>query len=146
VAESPVIYALTAKRAELSGLVLDLERQASRHRAELVHLDATLRLFAPDLVPATIRPRGKGHRSSLFTTGELSGFILDAMREASAPLSSRELAERLMVRKGMDVNDAQARKKVQTLIRNGLSAHKRRGTLASVGEGWDTRWKVAEPE
>ena len=143
-AESPVIYALTAKRAELSGAIVDLERTAARHKADLVHVDATLRLFAPDLVPASIRPRGKSHKSSLFTPGELAGFVLDQLREAAAPVSSRDLTERLMARKGLDANDRRTLEAMQVKVRATLSAHRRRGVLECTGHGWETRWKVAE--
>ena len=142
-AEPLVISLLSAKRSELSGLILDLERTAARHKAELVHLDATLRLFDPDLVPATIRPRGKAHRSTLFATGELTGFILDCCRDATAPISSRDLTERVMVKKGLDVNDRKCREEMQTRVRAALSAHRRRGVLECLGAGWNTRWAVA---
>ena len=143
-AEPLVISILSAKRAELSGIILDLERTVERHQAELVHLDATLRLFDPDVVPSAIRPLGKAHRSTIFSTGELGGFILGTLRESSTPITCRELAERLMVKKGMDVNDSHTRKNMQTRVRNCLAAHRKRGVLITTGHGWDTRWGVAE--
>jgi hypothetical protein len=102
------MYALTAKRAELSGLMLDLERQAAQHKAELVHLDATLRLFDPDVVPALIRPKGRSNPNTLFASGELSSFILGVIRE-DVTATSHEVAERMMERKGMDVSDRKTR-------------------------------------
>ena len=49
--EPCVVSALRDKRAEISGMIADLEKELSRQRADLAHLDATLRLFAPDLAP-----------------------------------------------------------------------------------------------
>ena len=46
-AESHVVSALVAKRAEIAGVIAQTERQLGQFRADLVHLDATLRLFAP---------------------------------------------------------------------------------------------------
>jgi hypothetical protein len=54
-AEPHVVAALKDKRADLSGTIADLEKQISQHRADLLHVDAVLRLFAPDLEPAAIR-------------------------------------------------------------------------------------------
>lgn len=50
-AEPHVMDALRAKRSELSGIVNRLEQQIVQHRASLVHLDAVMRLFDPDLAP-----------------------------------------------------------------------------------------------
>jgi hypothetical protein len=53
-AESHVVSALVSKRAEIAGLIARTEQQLGQFRADLVHLDATLRLFAPGLEPKTI--------------------------------------------------------------------------------------------
>jgi len=54
-AEPHVIDALRGKRSELSGIVSHLEQQIVQHRASLVHLDAAMRLFDPDLVLGACR-------------------------------------------------------------------------------------------
>ena len=53
-AESHVVSALVSKRAEIAGLIARKEQQLGQFRADLVHLNATLRLFAPGLEPKTI--------------------------------------------------------------------------------------------
>ncbi len=55
-AEPHVMDALRGKRSELSGIVSRLEQQIVHHRASLVHLDAAMRLFDPDLVPEESGP------------------------------------------------------------------------------------------
>ena len=52
--EPHVIGALRDKRSELAGMVISLERQLVQHRASLTHLDATMRLFDPELRPEDI--------------------------------------------------------------------------------------------
>jgi hypothetical protein len=49
--ELHVMHALRNKRAELAGTLIQLERQLVRQRADLTHLDATKRLFDPDIQP-----------------------------------------------------------------------------------------------
>jgi hypothetical protein len=56
-AEPHVIGALRSKRSELAGMVMSLERQLVQHRASLTHLDATMRLFDPELRPEEIPSR-----------------------------------------------------------------------------------------
>jgi hypothetical protein len=48
-AGSHVVSALVAKRSDVAGLIADLERKAALQRADLVHVDAVLRLYAPEL-------------------------------------------------------------------------------------------------
>ena len=58
-AESCVASALVNERAEIAGMIARTEQQLGQFRTELVHLDATLRLFAPDLEPKTIPAKKK---------------------------------------------------------------------------------------
>jgi len=53
-AESHVVSALVNKRAEIAGMIARTEQQLGQFRADLVHLDATIRLFAPGMEPQTI--------------------------------------------------------------------------------------------
>ena len=46
-AESHVVSALVSKRAEIAGLIAPTQQQLGEFRADLAHLDATVRLFAP---------------------------------------------------------------------------------------------------
>ncbi len=68
--EPHVIGALRRKRSELGGVVNQLEQRLVRHRADLAHLDATMRLFDPDSRPQEIRPRQQRARSVWFRPGE----------------------------------------------------------------------------
>ncbi len=72
--EPRVIDALREKRSELSGIVSHLEQQIVHHRANLVHLDAAMRLFDPDLAPGEAGPRQQRPRSAWFHPG--AGSIL----------------------------------------------------------------------
>ena len=51
------LSALIRKRAELAGEIEATSAQLAQMRANLVHLDAVLRLLDPDAVPAEIAPK-----------------------------------------------------------------------------------------
>lgn len=57
-AESHVVSALANKRAEIAGMIARTQQQLGQFRADLVHLDATIRLFAPAMEPATASSGG----------------------------------------------------------------------------------------
>src|SRR5271154_4736475 len=81
-AEPHVVSALRAKRAEISGHVHDLERKLARHRASLAAIDATIRLYAPELDPDSIQPKRTYRRTRYFAKGELQRRVIAVLREA----------------------------------------------------------------
>ena len=101
-AELHVIGALRNKRAELAGTLRQLEQQLAGHRANLAHLDATMRLFDPNVRPKDIRPRQVRARNAWFRQGECLRLIYDELREAiinRAPVRQmKEISQRSGVR------------------------------------------------
>jgi hypothetical protein len=53
--EPHLVGALRKKRAEIVGRIISLEKELRQGRADLRHLDATLRLFAPNLALSSSR-------------------------------------------------------------------------------------------
>src|SRR5260370_9990139 len=104
-AELHVIGALRNKRAELAGVVSQLEKQLVQERANLTHLDATMRLFDPSSQPKEIRPKQQRERRAWFRQGECLRLIYDELRDASQPVTTRQLAERIMRVKAMPTTD-----------------------------------------
>ncbi len=89
---SHVISALRLKRAEISGHIHDLEKRIARQRANLANLDATIKLFSPGTNPDAIPPKRAYRRTRYFAHNELSRLTQDALRMASGPLTSAEIA------------------------------------------------------
>ena len=77
-AESHVVSALANKRAEIAGMIARTQQQLGQFRADLVHLDATIRLFAPAMEPETIPAKRIRQSDPWFERGELSCRVLDA--------------------------------------------------------------------
>jgi hypothetical protein len=102
--ETHVISALRAKRAELSGELLQAERRIVQIRGDLTALDATIRVFDPTLVPTAIRPRIKRKPPTAFRHGEFSRIIRDVLRRAEAPMSVREIARQIVTERDLDAS------------------------------------------
>jgi hypothetical protein len=90
-AEGHVVGALRSKRAELAGVVQRLERELLERRNSLVHLDATMRLFDPDLCPEVIRPRRGRSHNAWFRPNECRRLLYDVLRDAPTVDFHREL-------------------------------------------------------
>lgn len=101
--ESHVVSGLVAKRGEMAGLIEHHQKAIIRLSADLAHLDATIKLFSPDFDLRTVRAKAHRRRSSLFAPGECQRLVLEIFREAGgAELSSRQIAEALIQRKGLE--------------------------------------------
>lgn len=100
-AETHVVSALKSKRAELSGIIQQLEQQIARHREGLAHIDATILLFDPDAKPAEIKPRRQVARNTWFGQNECIRAIYDVLRSAPEPMTTRAISERIMATKGI---------------------------------------------
>jgi hypothetical protein len=103
VTETHVIFALRAKRAELSGELIQAERRIVQIRGDLTALDGALRVFDPAAVPAVIRPRIKRKPPTVFRHGEFSLIVRDVLRRAETPMSVREIAQQIATARGLDV-------------------------------------------
>ena len=138
--EPHVIGALRNKRAELAGVVVQLERQLSRQRADLTHLDATLRLFDPTIRVTEIRPRRQYMRNTWFRHGECLRLIYDVLREAGQPVTTRDLTERIMQIKAIQAAEARIRDLVQRMLLASLNRAK--DTIARSDAGGVVAWRL----
>jgi hypothetical protein len=89
-----MISGLIAKRAEVAGQIAHLNEESRRLRAALEHLDATLIFLDPDIRPAGIRSRRVPRQPPVLP--ELARTVLDLLRTAAEPMTTREMALRLL--------------------------------------------------
>jgi hypothetical protein len=139
-AEPHVMHALRSKRAELAGTLLQLEQQLVQQRADLTHIDATMRLFDPDIQPDEIRPRRGQPHSAWFRHGECLRLIYDELRDAPQPMTTRELTERIMRIKAIPVDDNRCRELMQKTLLGSLNRAKE--TIARIESGGVVSWRL----
>lgn len=90
-AELHVLTALYDKYAFIMGALRKSEREAESLRANLTHIEATIKLFKPEWTGNDIRPR-KAHRASRWPSrGAGMRAALTILRDAPAPLTTREI-------------------------------------------------------
>jgi hypothetical protein len=135
------VSALSRKRAEIAGIIADLEKQLAAHRGDLVHIDNALRLLnspvAGDAIPARKpRPRNTGY----FVHGELSRRIYDALRTRET-VSAAELADIALVEKRIEDAGVRATFVGRFLVR--LDQMSLRGHVERIGSGQGVRRKLA---
>jgi hypothetical protein len=141
--EPHVVSALVRKRAELAGEIEEAEKRIAQLRADLVHVDAVLRLFDPAAKPEAIPAKRPWRRTGWFADGELPRRVLDTLRTAPEPLSAGEIALRIMAAKGLDAGDARALEVIRDSVRRFLAGRKDGLVRRTGGNGRDVRWRVA---
>lgn len=131
--ESHVVSALVAKRAELTGLIEHFQSQIRQISMDVDHLDATLQLFDPDYDLSSIKPKGIRSSNPWFAKGEISRLALDALRTASAALSTCDIAEALIARKGIVIAGTKERDRLIKSLLGALQQIRKRGAVEIVG-------------
>jgi hypothetical protein len=73
-----------------------------RLKADLQRLDAVIRMFSPGYDVKAIRPRARFSKNPAgLKKGAGSQGALDALREAGEPLTTREIARRVLAKRGV---------------------------------------------
>ena len=142
-AEPHVFAALKDKRAELSGSIADLAKRIGPHRADLLHVDAVLRLFVPEFEPATIPPRAVRRPNSWFKPGERARLVLEVLRTAPVALTVREITAQIMERRELDPQDARTAELLRKLVINALN-RQAADLIERIQDGALVRWQVRE--
>jgi len=104
-AESHVVSGLANKRAEIVGIIARAQQQIGRFRADLVHLDANIRLFAPAMEPETIPAKRIGQSDLWFEPGGSSRRVVDALRRAGAPIRAPDSVRAMAIENGLEPAD-----------------------------------------
>jgi hypothetical protein len=142
-ARDHVVSGLIAKRAELAGIIDKLQRELDQRRADLTHIDGVLRILAADIDPETIRPRRTYRRNRYFARNELARLCLGVLRTAAGePLSTDDIAGRVIAAKGFDAGDAILRAAIRDQIGDIVKRLHRRDEVERIGRSRATRWKL----
>lgn len=139
-----VVSGLIEKRRELVGIIDRLQRELDQYRADLAHIDGTLRLLAEGLDPETIRSKRPYKRADYFGHNELSRRVLDTLRTAAGdPIGIEEISCQIATAKGFDPADEHLRAGIRQRLRAVLTRLHKQGVIEGAGGGRGSRWKLA---
>lgn len=128
-----MITGLVKKRGEVAGEIASLHDRINQLVKDLDHIDGTLRIVAPDMPVESIRPKMFRPPEDWSKRGQMSRIVLNILRQAKEPLTSREIAAQLILERGMAMDDKLLRlmtKRVGVALRD-----KRDKGLAVSSEG-----------
>jgi hypothetical protein len=138
--EMLAITTLRTKRAEIADALEGLGRQVEQRRTDLMHVDATLRLFDPD-AEAAPGPKGSARkRNDWFQAGECRRRIHDVLRDAVAPVTTRAIVEAVMAAKTLPADDSRARELIHKTVLGSLN--RATDTIERTQAAGSAAWRV----
>jgi len=96
-----VLTGLVKKRAELSGELARIHETVAQMVRDLEHLDATIKLIAPDYEPEAIAPKLFRPPEDWSKRGQMSRMVLSILRVAKEPMTTREIASQMILQRGL---------------------------------------------
>ena len=121
---------LLRKRAEMAGQVEAMQAQLGALITDLSHIDAAIRVFRPDIDLADL-PEKLAPAPFTGFRGEIQRFLLDELRKANHPLSTFDLAERVMAKRGLPPDDRVIVKLIQRRTGYALAKLRNKGKVTS---------------
>ena len=117
--ESHVVSGLVAKRAEIVGQIEAFKSEIARLQGAVSFLDGSIKLFAPEYDLRTIKGKRTNQRNQYLEHGEGQRITLDILRAGGNALCSREIANQIVARKGIEADThviAQIQKNVLVVL------------------------------
>jgi len=130
-----IVSSLIKKRSELAGLVDAKRGELNAILKDLAHVDATIKIFAPEKVPELL-PVKRRASDRTFARHELTRRIFNILREADRPMTARQITDQIVEDKGTDVEPSQLKGRVVRALKRQEKA------LESRMEGRERVWGV----
>lgn len=125
-----VISGLVSKRSDLAVLAKHYAQELDRLDADLKHLDATIKLFDPEMDLRTLPPKQFREANRIFRHGESNRLILEVLREAGGTLNTLEIAQRIANKKKLDESQVKA---VRDTVLDSLRRAEKKGVIRQTG-------------
>ena len=97
------VAGLEAKRAELIAYRARLECELRKLTCDLDHLEAAIALFDPEQTPKVVLRYVAKHRAK---KGHLKRFVLETLRDATSPLTSKDITTAWIAKRGLRADEA----------------------------------------
>jgi hypothetical protein len=140
-----VTHGLIAKRAETVGRIEALRDQLAANMAALDHLDATIRIFEPDIDLAILPMKPVPPPNAAFR-GEVSRFLLHTLRTAETALTTHDLATAIMQGRNLNTADKGLHRTISVRTGHSLARLRRNGFVMSekANAGGLLRWHLTQ--
>ena len=134
--------ALKDKRARLDGEIQMRRYQIVRLEMEMAHVDAVIRMFRPGYDPSKIATKRTIKRSAAGTVrGSGTREALTVLREAREPLTSREIADRILAKNSKPPGGEDSNRLANTI--HASLSRRSDGAVRFDASGYPGRWSIS---
>lgn len=142
-ADPHVLTGLIAKRAEIAGQIEHAQDTLRQLVIDLDHVDAAIHIFDPSIELEEIKARPVPPKHHAFR-GEVSRIVLTALRNAKRPLTTADVAQRVMAERGLDTGNVRLLKTIAKRTGACLRHWEKRGAAAKKpGPDKFMLWEIA---
>jgi hypothetical protein len=138
----PAVDYLVRLHADLGGRIQAAKAQAERLASDARHVEAVIRMFAPDYNVRAIAVRRRVRSNPWFKRGTLFRHALDVLRAAPGAMTVREFTDAVMAIRVSRTPRRTSARGIEAGVRASLEDHAGK-TVQRVGEGVPKRWKLA---
>jgi hypothetical protein len=135
---------LLKRRAVLAGDVELTHEKLRKMVQDLETLDATIMQFAPpDFRVETIKPKAFRPPADWARRGEMSRVVLTILRQATEPMTSRDIALEMLITRALDQNDQRLLRLMTKRVGVALRLMRDRSAVRSAqGTGQYMVWEI----
>ncbi|MBP2311503.1 hypothetical protein [Azospirillum soli] len=127
------IAILVAQRRELLRDLATLQIEARRCETAIDHVEATILLLSPEFEWSAADEAVRALDEVLFQPGEIPLLAADILRESDTALSTSDIINRILARKGIAKLTVAERRNVARRLHSVLSARANDGVVRKVG-------------
>src|SRR5258707_4117999 len=95
ISSKQALHTLTQLHAELAGKIETNRNHGDKLRAQMVQVEAVIKMLAPDFSVASIAAKRRNKSNPWFKRGTLFRSAVDVMRRAGTPMRARESSDKL---------------------------------------------------
>jgi len=139
-----VLTGLVRRRAELAAEIEQTHERLRRLVADLEHLDSTILQFDPTCELEAIKPRAFRPPKDWARRGEMTRIILNILRRAAEPMTTRDIAYQLLMERALDRSDQKLLRLMTKRVGVALRGQQDQGTVRSdEGPGQFRLWEIS---
>jgi hypothetical protein len=139
-----VLTGLVKPRAELAGEIEETHNRLRKMIEDLEKLDSVILQFDPSHQAEAITPKAFRPPSDWSHRGEMTKAVLSILRQAAEPLTSRDIALKLLVTRALDKDDQKLLALMTKRVGVTLRLQRVNGIVRSTsGPGQYMVWEIA---
>jgi len=138
---TPAIFALKRLHAELGGKIKANRKEAAQLTLNMKHVEAVLQMLEPGFDVRRIAARRKNRENPYFKRGTVFRTVLNILRAADGPMTTRQIVEALFRQRGNERPSTVAIRTMVGAVHSSLRNHQGK-TVEAIGEGIPVKWRL----